>query len=458
MEKFFKIKEAGSTVRIEVMAGLTTFFAMAYIIFTNPQILSDPLFIMNAENAEAVKSSVFIATCLAAALGTFLMAFYARLPFAQAPGMGLNAFFAYTVVLGMGYTFNQALAIVLISGILFIIITAVGLREVIYKAIPKSVRTAIAAGIGLFIALIGFLNSGIVVANESTTVAMVSFTEWNAQTAAAVLALIGLLLMAVLLKLRVKGAILISILATTIIGIPMGVTDVSGFAVALPDFGNWASTGLGQCFTGFGGLIDTSAGIVGAIASIVMVIITFSMVDMFDTIGTLVGTASKAGMIDENGDMPRMKQALMCDAIATAGGAILGTSTVTTFVESSTGVSEGGRTGMTSAVTGLLFLLSLFLFPIVGIVPAAATAPAFIIVGVMMLSSVKEINFSDMSEAVPAFLTIVMMPFTYSIATGIAAGIISYVLIKLFTGKIKETHPVAWVIAILFIIKFAFMG
>lgn len=458
MEKFFKIKEAGSTVRIEVMAGLTTFFAMAYIIFTNPSILSDPLYIMNAENADAVKNSVFIATCLAAALGTFLMAFYAKLPFAQAPGMGLNAFFAYTVVLGMGYTFNQALAIVLISGILFIVITAVGLREVIYKAIPKSVRTAISAGIGLFIALIGFLNSGIVVANDSTTVAMVSFTEWNPQTAAAVLTLIGLILMAVLLKLRVKGAILISILAATIIGIPMGVTDVSGFAVALPDFGSWATNGFGQAFTGFSGLIDTSSGIIGAVASIVMVIITFSMVDMFDTIGTLVGTASKAGMVDENGDMPRMKQALMCDAIATAGGAILGTSTVTTFVESSTGVSEGGRTGLTSAVTGVLFLVSLFLFPIVGIVPAAATAPAFIIVGVMMLGSVKDIDFSDMSEAVPAFLTIAMMPFTYSIATGIAAGIISYVLIKLFTGKIKETHPVAWVIAILFIIKFAFMG
>lgn len=457
MEKFFKIKEAGSTVKIEIMAGFTTFFAMAYIIFVNPTILSDPLFIKGAENAQKVKDSVFIATCISAAIGTLLMAFYAKLPFAQAPGMGLNAFFAYTVVLGIGYTFDQALGIVLVSGILFIIITIIGLRELICKSIPANVRIAISAGIGLFIAFIGMLNSGIIVKNDATTVALANFTEWNSATAGALLTIIGLVITGVLMKLKVKGSILISIFITAIIGIPIGVTNLSGFSFKMPDFAAWAEFGAGRCFSGFSDLF-LKGDFWGAVVSAVMIIITFSMVDMFDTIGTLLGTASKAGMIDKDGNMPGMKKALMCDAVATAVGAMLGTSTVTTYVESSTGVSQGGRTGLTSLVTGVLFILALVLFPIVGIIPSSATAPAFIIVGVMMLSSVKELDLSDMSEAIPAFLTIVMMPFAYSIATEIAAGIISYVVIKTCCGKIKETTPVAWGIAVLFIIKFVLMG
>lgn len=450
MEKLFKVKEAGSSVRVEIMAGITTFFAMAYIIFVQPNMLVD---------AGGNRDAVFIATCLSAALGTLLMAFYAKLPFAQASGMGLNAFFTYTVCLGSGYSYEQGLAIVLLSGLLFILITAVGLREIITKAIPHNVRVAISAGIGLFIAFIGLLNSGIVVRSEATTVEMVSFTTWNAGTASAVVALLGLLVMGVLMKLKVKGAILIGIIAATLVGIPMGVTNVDLAGVSwLPNFSAFASEGLGAAFRGFSGLLDTSGGVFTAISSLVMIIITFSMVDMFDTIGTLVGTATKAGMMDKDGNMPGMKKAMMSDAIATAAGAIMGTSTVTTYVESSTGISEGGKTGLTSLTTGVLFILALFLAPLVGIVPSAATAPAFIIVGVLMLGSIKDLDLEDMTEAIPAFLTVSFMPFTYSISNGIAAGLISYVLLKLFTGRVKEINWVTYIIAALFLVKYIFMG
>lgn len=457
LDKFFGVTAAGSSIKVEIMAGLTTFFAMAYIIFVNPNILNQFYVITGqTEMAATVASSVFVATCLSAFVGTMLMAVYAKLPFAQASGMGLNAFFAYTVMLGNGYSFNQALAIVFISGILFIVITAFGLREAIYRAIPKNVRIAISAGIGMFITLIGLLNAGIVVKSDATTIAMRSFNVWNAETAAALLCLIGLLLTGVLMKLKVKGAILISIVACTLIGIPMGVTNISGFSWTLPDFGAWVNTGLFKL--DFSGIVDASNGFLGGLFSIIMVVLSFSLVDMFDTIGTLVGTANKAGMIDEKGEMPRMRQAMMADAIATAAGALMGTSTVTTYVESSTGISEGGRTGLTSLTTAILFLLALFLAPLVGIVPSAATAPAFIIVGVMMLSSIKSLELDDMTEAIPAFLTIVMMPFAYSIATGIAFGLISYTLLKLFSGRVKEISPVTAVLAVIFIIRFACMA
>ena len=280
--------------------------------------------------------------------------------------MGLNAFFAYTVMLGSGYSFNQALAIVFISGLLFIVITAFGLREAIYHAIPKNVRIAISAGIGLFITLIGLLNAKVIQGSDSTTVALHSFNVWNADTAGALLCLIGLVITGVLMKLKVKGAILISIILSTIIGIPMGVTNVSNFNWSLPDFGSWVNYGLFKL--DFSGLVDTSNGLLGGIFSIIMIVLSFSLVDMFDTIGTLVGTANKAGMIDKDGNMPRMREAMMCDAIGTAVGALMGTSTVTTYVESSTGISEGGRTGMASLVTAVLFLVALFLAPLVGIV------------------------------------------------------------------------------------------
>lgn len=457
LSKFFGIRAAGSTMRTEIMAGLTTFFAMAYIVLVNPNILNQ-FYVITGDTAmaAAIANSVFVATCLSAAFGTFLMAFYAKVPFAQASGMGLNAFFAYTVMLGSGYTFPQALAIVFISGILFIIITFLGIREMVYHAIPKNVRIAISAGIGLFITLIGLINAGVVVKNDATTVALQSFNTWNPATAGALLCLIGLFITGALMKFKVKGAILLGILLTTLIGIPMGLTDLSKFSFTLPNFGDWFQYGL--LHMDFSGLVPEGATLWGAIFSVVMIILSFSMVDMFDTIGTLVGTASKVGMMDENGNMPRMKQAMMSDAIATVFGSAVGTSTVTTYVESSTGISEGGKTGMTSFVTGLCLLACLFLAPLVGLVPSAATAPAFIIVGVMMLTSVKGLELDDMTEAIPAFLTIVMMPFAYSIATGIAFGLISYVVLKAITGRFREISIVTVILAALFILRFATMA
>ncbi|WP_346726788.1 NCS2 family permease [Feifania hominis] len=456
MDKFFGLKAHGTDAKTEVIAGITTFFTMAYILFVNPTTLTDPLYIMGDPNADRYKAAVFVATCLSAFIGTMLMAVYAKIPFAQAPGMGLNAYFAYTVMLGMGYTFSQALAAVFISGVLFILITLFGLREAIVKAIPKNLKVAISAGIGLFIAFIGFQNAGIIVNNDSVLLGLQNFSEWTPAAATALVALIGVLIIGVLYKLKVKGAIIIGIIATTIVGIPFGVTNLSGFTLSLPDFGSFFELTFFKM--DFAGLLKPENGFWGAVFNLVMVIIAFSMVDMFDTIGTLIGTAKKNNMLDEDGSMPRMKEALMCDAIATAAGACLGTSTVTTFVESSSGIAEGGRTGLTSFTTAILFLAALFLAPVVGIIPSAATAPALIIVGVLMLSSVKEIEFDDMTEAIPAFLTIAMMPFAYSIAIGIGFGVISYVLLKTFTGKFKDFSWVTVVIALMFVIRFMFIA
>lgn len=466
MEKFFGLKENNTSVRTEVIAGITTFITMAYIIFVNPDILSTPLFMMEDPNAAVIKDSVFVATCIAAAIGTLIMGLYAKLPFAQAPGMGLNAFFAFTIVLGMGYTFNQALAAVFISGILFIIITLIGLREAIVKAIPLNLKYAITAGIGLFIALIGMVNANIVMKNPETVVQLIDFSKFNSTelyneitgltygmaTKNAIVAIIGLIIIGILTIRKVRGSILIGILATTIVGIPFGVTNLSNFGiVALPP------SIMPTLFKmDFAGLLGTGGqGFWAAVFGALTVIISFSLVDMFDTIGTLIGTGQKAGLLDKEGKLPRMEKALMADAVATTAGACLGTSTVTTYIESGAGVAEGGKTGLTSVVTGLLFLVALFFAPLVGLVPSAATAPALIVVGVLMMSSIKNIEFDDFSEALPAFLTIVMMPFTYSIATGIAFGLIVYPITKIAAGKAKEVHPIVYVLALLFILRFS---
>lgn len=445
MEKFFKLKENNTNVQTEVIAGITTFITMAYIIFVNPQILGD----IKGVTAD-MQTSIVIATCLSAAIGTLIMALYAKIPFAQAPGMGLNAFFAYTVASIYGY--GGALAAVFISGLVFILVTVFGLREAIVKALPVNIKYAISAGIGLFIALIGLKNGGIIVANDATLISLRSFADPSSlETKAAILTLIGIIVIGILMRFRVKGAILIGILFSTIVAFPMGLTrwpEFTGFNISL------APTFLKM---DFGALFNGDGNMFSIIFSAITIIIAFTMVDMFDTIGTLIGTGEKAGMVNEKGEIPRMKKALMADAVATSVGACLGTSTVTTYVESGAGIAEGGRTGLTSLVTGILFIFAVIIAPWVGIVPGSATAPALVIVGVLMMSAIKKISFDEITEAIPAFLTVVMMPFTYSIATGIAAGIISFSILKLCSGKGKEVHPVMYVLALLFILRYVIM-
>ncbi|NLM78771.1 MAG: NCS2 family permease [Ruminococcaceae bacterium] len=449
MDKFFGIKAAKSTVRTEIVAGITTFFTMAYIIFVNPNMLSS-----TTSDPAKYWGPIFIATCLAAAIGTLMMGLYARIPFAQAPGMGLNAFFAFTVATVYGY--NGALAAVFISGAIFIIITIVGLRESIVKAIPQNLKVAISAGIGLFIAFVGMQNAGLVVNDDATLVKFAVFSlKQEAFPFEPLLALIGVVIIGILYYFKVKGSILIGIIACTLIGIPMKITQLPEAITTAhftDNFRDWTQLGLFKM--DFGALMGDAGGIFAGVLSILTVVISFTLVDMFDTIGTLIGTAKQANMLDENGNLPRMKQAMLCDAVATAAGACMGTSTVTTYIESGSGISEGGKTGLTSVTTGLLFIVALILAPLAGIVPAAATAPALIIVGVLMMANLKDIDFSNITDAVPAFLTMVMMPLTYSIATGIGIGLISYVLIKLFTGKIKDLHILSIIVAILFVIKF----
>lgn len=458
LDSFFKLTENKTTVKTEIIAGITTFITMAYIIFVNPSILMQAGMNSKGLMGEAaihsglsaindpVIASVFGATCIAAAIGTFIMALYANLPFAQAPGMGLNAFFTYSVCLTLGYTWQQALAAVFISGLLFIIITLTSIREKIVDALPSNLKLAISGGIGLFIALIGFKSGGIIVSNQATLVSFGDFT--NPHT---ILTLIGIVITAIMMARGVKGSILIGIVVTTIIGIPLGVTNLTGIHVisAPPSL---APTLFAFDFKGLLGL--GKAGIVGAISSLFMVVITFSLVDLFDTIGTLVGTAQKAKMVDKNGRVKNMHKALLSDAVATTVGSALGTSTVVTYVESTAGVSEGGRTGLTSLTTGILFILALFFGGLVGVVPAEATAPALVIVGVLMIGGITKIDFSDFTEALPAFFTIAIMPFSYSIANGIAAGIIFYPIVKIVTGKYKEVHPIVYILALLFILRF----
>ena len=428
MEKLFKLKEHGTTVQREILAGLTTFLTMAYILAVNPEMLGS---IGNGMTRDAV----FTATALAAAIATLVMAFAANLPIALAPGMGLNAFFTYTVVGGMGYPWQAALTAVFLEGLLFIVLSFFNVREAIVKAIPVNLKKAVSVGIGLFIALIGFANAGIVVNDTGTVIGLGNLGEGSA-----LLALIGLLITIVLFANKVPGAILLGILITTIIGIPLKVTVIpQGFApVSLP-----AAPLLFR--------FDFSAVLSFKFFT---VFFTFLFVDIFDTVGTLVGVATQGGLINKNGDIPRVKQALLADAVGTIAGAALGTSTVTSYVESTSGVAAGGRTGLTSLSAAVLFALALFLSPVFLLIPGAATAPALIVVGFLMIQAVTGINFSDPSEGIPAFLAIVMMPFAYSIAEGIVYGVLAYVVLKALTGKIKDITVVAWILFGVFVLRF----
>jgi len=462
IDRFFQVSQNHSSVRTEVLAGITTFITIAYILILNPQILADPYVIMgDAAMAGKIANGVFIGTCIGAFIGTILCALYARVPFAQAPGMGLNAFFAYTVVLGMGYTYGQALVVVFISGVFFIVITAIGLREAIIRSIPDAVKTAITPGIGLFITIIGLKNAGIVISNPATLVSLVDFSQWKIEGAdlalmsSALVALAGLVIMGMLHARKVKGSILLGIVAATLIGIPLGVTHISNLDMNIGmKFRDFAEVSFMKM--DFAGLFS-GTNMVETIFTVTMLVISFSLVNMFDSIGTLLGAAKQSGMIDENGEVIRMKQALMSDAISTAAGAMVGTSTVTTVVESSAGIAAGGRTGLTSLVTALMFLGAILFAPIVSIVPAAATAPALIFVGILMLGNIRDVDFSDMSNALPAFCTIVFMPFTYSIANGVAFGLITYCLMKLTTGRRQDVKVLTLAISVVFVVRYAFM-
>ena len=453
MENTFKLRENGTTVKTEIIAGVTTFMTMAYILAVNPNILS---------STGMDHGAVFTATALAAFLGTLLMALFANYPFALAPGMGLNAYFAYTVVLGYGYSWQAALTAVFAEGIIFIVLSLTNVREAIFNSIPVSLKSAVSVGIGLFIAFIGLQNAKIVLSNSSTVAGLYSLSSYNAnlQSAATLngteyvagtfndvgitvlLAVIGVILTAVLVVRNVKGNILWGILATWILGMICQACGLyvpnpaNGFYSLFPDFSN----GLSILKTG----------------EFFVIMFAFLFVDMFDTIGTLIGVSSKANMLDKNGKLPRIKGALMADAVATCAGAVLGTSTTTTFVESASGVSEGGRTGLTAVTTAILFGLALFLSPIFLAIPSFATAPALIVVGFYMLTNVVNIDFSDLSEAIPCYICIGAMPFFYSISEGIAMGVISYVAIQILSGKAKEKKisVIMYILAVLFILKY----
>lgn len=459
LEKIFKLKENGTDVRTEILAGITTFMTMAYILAVNPSVLSA---------AGMDQGAVFTATALAAFIGTLLMALFANYPFALAPGMGLNAYFAYTVVLGMGYSWQTALTAVFVEGIIFILLSLTSVREAIFNAIPKNLKAAVSVGIGLFIAFIGLQNANIVVGG-STLLELYSLDGYNAAKGVeatfhdvgitVLLAVIGVIITAILVIKNVKGNILWGILITWVLGILCQFAGIyvpnpdAGFYGLLPDFSNGlAIPSLSPIFAkmDFKGIFSLN---------FLVVIFAFLFVDMFDTIGTLIGVSSKADMLDENGKLPRIKGALLADAVATTVGAVLGTSTTTTFVESASGVTEGGKTGLTSLTTAILFGAALFLSPIFLAIPSFATAPALVIVGFYMLTNVVNIDFHDMSEAIPCYICIGAMPFFYSISEGISMGVISYVALNIFSGKIKEKKlsVLMYVLAILFILKYLFL-
>lgn len=452
MENFFKLKEHGTDVKTEVIAGLTTFMTMAYILAVNPSILG-------ATGMDT--GAIFTATALASAIGSFCMALFANLPFVLSAGMGLNAYFAYTVVLGMGYSWEVALTAVFVEGIIFIILSLTNVREAIFNAIPASLKVAVSVGIGLFITFIGLQNAHIVV-DGSTLVGLFSFNgsvkagTFQSEGITVVLALIGLLITAFLVIKNVKGNILLGILITWVLGI---ICQLTGLYVPNAEAGFYSLIPSG--------IISAPASVAptlfkmdfSAMASLnfVVVVFAFLFVDIFDTLGTLIGCATKANMLDKEGKLPGIKGALMADAVGTTVGACLGTSTITTFVESSSGIAEGGRTGLTSVVSGLLFILALFFSPIFLAIPSFATAPALIVVGFFMMQSVAKINWSDMLEAIPAFICIFAMPFMYSISEGISFGVISFVVLNAVAGKAKKITPLMWVLAVLFILKYIFL-
>lgn len=454
IEKLFKISENGTTVKTEVIGGITTFMTMAYILAVNPSLLG------NEFGSAMDPTAVLIATCLASFVGTLAMALLANYPFALAPGMGLNAYFSFTVCGAMGYSWKVALMAVFVEGLIFIVLSLTSVREAIFDAIPSTLKKGVSAGIGLFIAFIGLQGAHLVVANDSTLITYVDFAgSWHTQGICAVLALIGLLLTAILYIKNVKGSILIGIIATWILGMlaqAAGIYTIdaeNGFyslypSMAFTDFTSIEKT-FGQCFTADFGNVR--------IFDFIVVLLSFLFVDMFDTIGTLIGVSSKAGMLDKDEKLPRIKPALLADAIATSVGAIFGTSTTTTFVESSAGVGEGARTGLASVVTGFLFLLAIFFAPIFTAIPGFATAPALIFVGFLMVSAILKVDFEDATEAVPAYLCLIAMPLMYSISEGIAIGVISYVIINVICGKKEKITPLMYVLAVLFVCKYIFL-
>jgi AGZA family xanthine/uracil permease-like MFS transporter len=429
LNKLFGFDPQKHNVRTEIVAGITTFLTMSYILAVNPGMFG----ILEGMPAGAV----FTTTALAAIIGTLAMAFFAKLPFGLAPGMGLNAFFVFSVCLGMGYSWQFALTAVFIEGILFILMTITNIREAIVNAIPKNLRYAIGGGIGLFIAFIGMQNAGIIVNDDATLVALGDITSGSA-----LLAVIGLVITGVLFALNVRGAMLIGILATTLIGIPMGITEFKG-VVSMPESVEpiFCKFEWDKIFT----------------LDMLVVVFTFLFIDMFDTVGTLIGVSTKAKIVDEKGNIPHLKQAFMADAIATTAGAVLGTSTTTTYVESASGVAQGGRTGLTAFTIAVCFAVALFFSPLFLSVPGAATAPVLILVGMLMMEPVRNIDFDDVTEAIPSFICLVMMPLAYSISAGILLGMIAYVVINVCCGKFKKITPTMYILAILFILKYIFI-
>jgi AGZA family xanthine/uracil permease-like MFS transporter len=426
MKFSFHLQENHTNWKTEVIAGVTTFMTMAYILAVNPSILA---------NAGMDRGAVFTATAISSFIAILFMAFYANLPIALAPGMGLNAFFAYTVVIQMGYSWEMALTAVFIEGILFIVLTFFRIRETLINSIPMNLKHAISVGIGLYIALIGFSNAGIVIRNEATLVSL-----GDVSSPVVLLALAGIIITGILLVFRFQGALVLGIIITSLAGIPLGITVIPEQGlVSLPP--SPEPTLLKFDFS----RIFTS--------DMLLVIFTFLFVDLFDTVGTLVGVCSKADLLDKQGRVPRARQALLADALGTTAGAMLGTSTVTSYIESAAGISAGGKTGLTALIVGVLFLASLFFAPLFLMIPSAATAPALVLVGLFMISPIQKINLDDYSESLPVFLTIIIMPLAYSISEGIAFGMLSFVLIKVFTGKWKEISPVMYVLALLFLLK-----
>lgn len=453
LEKIFKLKQNNTTAKTEIIAGITTFMTMAYILAVNPSILGD---------AGMNQTAVLLATAIASFIATACMAFMANLPFVLSAGMGLNAYLAYTVVIGMGYSWQLALLAVFAEGIIFIILSLTNVREAIFNSIPLTLKHGVSVGIGLFIAFIGLQNAGLCV-DSATLVSITSFTDnFNTSGICALLAIIGLLITAALHIHRVKGSILIGIIITWILGI---ICEFAGFYVPTPDAGYYSviptsfvsidfsplSETFGQCFA-----IDFSS---IRIVDFMVVVFAFLFVDLFDTLGTLIGVATKANMLDKDGHLPGIKPALLSDAIGTTTGAVLGTSTVTTFVESASGVSAGGRTGLTAIVSGILFLLSTLFAPLFISIPSFATAPALIMVGFLMTTTVKEIRFDDdnLTSAIPAYIAMIAMPLFYSISEGISLGIIFYVVLNVLTGKAKKVNPLMYILSVLFILKYIFL-
>lgn len=454
LEKFFKLKENGTDIKTEVLAGITTFMTMAYILAVNPNILSEAGMDANA---------VLLATAFASFIGTALMALFANYPFALAPGMGLNAYFAYSVVLGMGYSWQIALLAVFVEGIVFIVLSVTNVREAIFNAIPMTLKAAVSVGIGLFIAFIGFQNAKIVVNSDSTLVTYQAFKEnFSSVGMGALLALIGIVITAFFLVKKVKGGILFGIIATWILGI---LCELIGFYQPNPELGMYSviptafvSFDFSAIGKTFGQVILADFSALTNLFEFIVIVFSFLFVDIFDTLGTLIGVSSKANMLDKDGKLPRIKGALMADAVATTAGAILGTSTTTTYVESASGVTAGGKTGLTAVVTGLLFLLSAVFSPLFLTIPSFATAPALIIVGFYMMSSVVKVNWEDPLEGIPAFLCLIGMPLCYSISEGIAIGVISWTLLHLISGKTKgKVSILMYVLTVLFICKYIFL-